>query len=123
MARRIDGRAPDVLRPVKLVTDFTDNPLASVLVEFGATNGSTNSAYDTIGDVGPNHYVQGINGANLCTAGTCSIADTPNTTSTATTTPAVGEVLYYVVVAETDCGVGTAGRRSGGLERSTRVCR
>jgi ribonuclease PH len=35
--KRIDGRAPDQLRPVRLIPDFTDNPLASVLCEFGAT--------------------------------------------------------------------------------------
>lgn len=35
--RRMDGRAADALRPVRLHTDFTQNPLASVLCEFGAT--------------------------------------------------------------------------------------
>jgi ribonuclease PH len=34
---RIDGRLPEQLRPVRLIPDFTDNPLASVLCEFGAT--------------------------------------------------------------------------------------
>ena len=34
---RIDGRLPNDLRPVRLVPDFTDNPLASVLCEFGRT--------------------------------------------------------------------------------------
>ncbi len=34
---RSDGRALDQLRPVRLLTDFTENPLASVLCEFGAT--------------------------------------------------------------------------------------
>ena len=34
---RSDGRAPDQLRPVRLLTNFTENPLASVLCEFGAT--------------------------------------------------------------------------------------
>jgi ribonuclease PH len=34
---RADGRAADALRPVRLVTDFTDNPLASVLAEIGRT--------------------------------------------------------------------------------------
>ncbi len=33
----MDGRAPDELRPVRLETDFTQNPLASVLCEFGST--------------------------------------------------------------------------------------
>ncbi len=37
MAKRMDGRAADELRPVRLITDFTQNPLASVLCEFGAT--------------------------------------------------------------------------------------
>ena len=36
-ALRIDGRLPDDLRPVRLVPDFTDNPLASVLCEVGRT--------------------------------------------------------------------------------------
>jgi len=35
--KRMDGRAPEQLRTVRLITDFTDNPLASVLCEFGAT--------------------------------------------------------------------------------------
>ena len=35
--KRIDGRLPDQLRPVRLIADFTENPLASVLCEFGAT--------------------------------------------------------------------------------------
>ncbi len=35
--KRIDGRLPDQLRPIRLLPDFTDNPLASVLCEFGAT--------------------------------------------------------------------------------------
>jgi ribonuclease PH len=35
--KRIDGRSPEQLRPVRLTPDFTDNPLASVLCEFGAT--------------------------------------------------------------------------------------
>jgi ribonuclease PH len=35
--KRIDGRMPEQLRPVRLIPDFTDNPLASVLCEFGAT--------------------------------------------------------------------------------------
>jgi ribonuclease PH len=35
--KRLDGRAPDQLRPVRLLPDFTENPLASVLCEFGAT--------------------------------------------------------------------------------------
>jgi ribonuclease PH len=35
--KRIDGRLPEQLRPVRLIPDFTDNPLASVLCEFGAT--------------------------------------------------------------------------------------
>ena len=34
---RADGRAADELRPVRLTPDFTENPLASVLCEFGAT--------------------------------------------------------------------------------------
>jgi ribonuclease PH len=34
---RSDGRAPDQLRPVRFVVDFTDNPLASVLCEMGGT--------------------------------------------------------------------------------------
>ncbi len=34
---RIDGRSPTDLRPVRLVPDFTDNPLASVLCEVGRT--------------------------------------------------------------------------------------
>jgi ribonuclease PH len=37
MKKRIDGRAPDQLRPVRLMPDFTENPLASVLCEFGGT--------------------------------------------------------------------------------------
>jgi ribonuclease PH len=37
VTKRLDGRAPDQLRPVRLLTDFTENPLASVLCEFGAT--------------------------------------------------------------------------------------
>jgi len=37
MTKRLDGRAPDQLRPVRLLTDFTENPLASVLCEFGGT--------------------------------------------------------------------------------------
>jgi len=35
--KRIDGRLPDQLRPIRLIPDFTNNPLASVLCEFGAT--------------------------------------------------------------------------------------
>ena len=34
---RRDGRATDVLRPVRLEVDFTENPLASVLMEMGRT--------------------------------------------------------------------------------------
>jgi len=34
---RSDGRAPDELRPLRLVTDFTENPLGSVLCEMGRT--------------------------------------------------------------------------------------
>jgi ribonuclease PH len=34
---RRDGRAPDQLRPLNLILDFTDNPLASVLCELGRT--------------------------------------------------------------------------------------
>ncbi len=34
---RMDGREAGQLRPVRFITDFTQNPLASVLVEFGAT--------------------------------------------------------------------------------------
>ena len=37
MTGRLDGRADDALRPVRLHLDFTENPLASVLCEFGAT--------------------------------------------------------------------------------------
>jgi ribonuclease PH len=37
MSKRLDGRAADQLRPVRLLPDFTENPLASVLCEFGAT--------------------------------------------------------------------------------------
>jgi ribonuclease PH len=36
-ALRIDGRAANDLRAVRLVPDFTDNPLASVLCEIGRT--------------------------------------------------------------------------------------
>ena len=35
--KRMDGRAADELRPITITTDYTANPLASVLVEFGAT--------------------------------------------------------------------------------------
>jgi len=35
--KRVDGRTPAELRPVTLMPDFTQNPLASVLCEFGAT--------------------------------------------------------------------------------------
>lgn len=35
--KRVDGRTPAELRPVTLTPDFTQNPLASVLCEFGAT--------------------------------------------------------------------------------------
>jgi ribonuclease PH len=34
---RADGRQADELRPVRLVSDFTENPLASVLCEMGRT--------------------------------------------------------------------------------------
>jgi len=34
---RADGRGADELRPVRLVSDFTENPLASVLCEMGRT--------------------------------------------------------------------------------------
>jgi ribonuclease PH len=34
---RNDGRAADELRPVELVTDFTENPLGSVLCSMGRT--------------------------------------------------------------------------------------
>jgi len=34
---RRDGRAADALRPVRLEVDFTENPLASVLMEMGRT--------------------------------------------------------------------------------------
>ena len=37
MSKRMDGRAPDQLRTIRLLTDFTENPLASVLCEFGNT--------------------------------------------------------------------------------------
>jgi len=37
MSPRPDGRAPDALRPLRLVLDFTENPLASVLCEMGRT--------------------------------------------------------------------------------------
>jgi ribonuclease PH len=36
-AARPDGRAAHELRPVRLVVDFVENPLASVLAEFGRT--------------------------------------------------------------------------------------
>ena len=35
--KRMDGRGFDELRPVTITPDFTSNPLASVLVEFGQT--------------------------------------------------------------------------------------
>jgi len=35
--KRMDGRAVDELRPVTITTDFTTNPLASVVVDFGNT--------------------------------------------------------------------------------------
>ncbi len=34
---RLDGRSVDALRPVRFQVDFTSNPLASVLCEFGST--------------------------------------------------------------------------------------
>ena len=34
---RGDGRASDELRPVRLTADYTENPLAAVLCEFGRT--------------------------------------------------------------------------------------
>ena len=34
---RNDGRAADELRPVRITTDYTENPLASVLIEMGRT--------------------------------------------------------------------------------------
>jgi ribonuclease PH len=37
VTKRLDGRADDELRPVRFRTDFTRNPLASVLCEFGET--------------------------------------------------------------------------------------
>ncbi len=37
MSSRPDGRAPDALRSLRLVLDFTENPLASVLCEMGRT--------------------------------------------------------------------------------------
>jgi len=37
VTKRLDGRAADQLRAIRLLTDFTENPLASVLCEFGAT--------------------------------------------------------------------------------------
>ena len=37
MKTRADGRAADQLRPVRLLPNFTDNPLASVLSEIGRT--------------------------------------------------------------------------------------
>ena len=35
--KRMDGRGHGELRPIKLTPDFTQNPLASVLVEYGQT--------------------------------------------------------------------------------------
>jgi ribonuclease PH len=36
-SRRIDGRKPEELRPVRIIPDYLEQPLASVLVEFGKT--------------------------------------------------------------------------------------
>lgn len=36
-SNRTDGRKPEQLRPVKIVPDYLENPLASVYVEFGRT--------------------------------------------------------------------------------------
>ncbi len=36
-AKRIDGREPQELRPIRIVPDYLEQPLASVLVEFGRT--------------------------------------------------------------------------------------
>ena len=35
--KRIDGRRPEQLRPIRIVPDYLEQPLASVLVEFGKT--------------------------------------------------------------------------------------
>jgi ribonuclease PH len=35
--KRIDGRKPEELRPIKIVPDYLEKPLASVYVEFGKT--------------------------------------------------------------------------------------
>lgn len=37
MTNRPDGRGADELRPLRITTDFTENPLASVLIEMGRT--------------------------------------------------------------------------------------
>lgn len=37
MVRRVDGRAPDELRPIRIRRDFLAHPLSSVLIECGGT--------------------------------------------------------------------------------------
>lgn len=76
--------------------------------------GGTTPVYDVVSSDLPSNFVH---------RGTCVETDGTDTTAADSTTPAAGEALYYLVVAQTACGVGTAGPGSDDVERAVRVCR
>jgi hypothetical protein len=59
---------------------------------------------------------------DLAGAATCVVTDTTAMSTVDLSTPAPGEVHYYVVRAENSCGVGSAGLRGDGTERDARAC-
>lgn len=56
------------------------------------------------------------------TAADCVETDDTDTTAQDATTPAAGVVFYYLVRAENDCGEGSLGTRSDGVERTGTSC-
>jgi hypothetical protein len=60
--------------------------------------------------------------ASNFTTATCIDPDGVDTTAVDATTPAAGQTFFYLVRAGNDCGEGTLGFRSSGVERVGSSC-
>jgi len=81
------------------------------------TPGAVSLVYDTLRSVAP---------SNFSSAAVCTETNGADTISVDYTTPAIGQILYYLVRAENSCpgglGAGPAGTDSDGVPRDARAC-
>jgi hypothetical protein len=116
----------DLIEPVPCVEPGEVTGL--ILGHVGGATGTTTLSWSPPDDPGSDPLVYDTVASSVASEffardlTTCLESDGTDTATTDTTTPLSGQVLYYLIRAESACGPGPVGSDSSGVPRSVREC-